>query len=246
MCIHIVNYPFQLSIILLNLFYQPELTSKLQLSAEEAHHAIHVLRHQVGDLIRLTDGKGSFAKARIEQLTKSECHCQLLEKVVVPQRPYSIHLAIAPTKSSDRMEWMVEKCVEIGVDQISFITCRHSERKKTNFDRIQKIIVSAMKQSQQAWLPVLRVDVPFSSIVNEQGVEKFIAHVDERNPNHLLKSAQPRSAYLVLIGPEGDFSNDELVSARDHGFAKVSLGQNRLRTETAGLVAVQTLHLLNV
>lgn len=229
----------------MNLFYQPELAEHFQLSTEEAHHAIKVLRHQPGDLIHLADGKGTFAKARISELTKRECYCQLLEKTLVPPKSYSIHLAIAPTKNSDRMEWMVEKCVEIGVDQLSFITCQHSERKNTNVARIHKVMVSAMKQSQQAWLPALTVDVPFATILKGQQPKKFIAYVDAENPDHLIKSAEPKSAYLVLIGPEGDFSKEELSSALAHGFKKVSLGPNRLRTETAGLVAVQALHLLN-
>lgn len=142
------------------------------------------------------------------------------------------------------MEWMVEKCVEIGVEQITFIYCQHSERKKVNMDRLEKVAISAMKQSQQVWLPKLS-DTSFQHMVSGSETQRFIAHVDTTNPFHLSQLANRGGNYLILIGPEGDFSDEELLAAQNKGFRKVNLGPNRLRTETAGLLAVTTLNLIN-
>lgn len=142
------------------------------------------------------------------------------------------------------MEWLVEKCVEIGIDQITFIYCQHSERKKINMDRLEKVAISAMKQSQQVWLPKLR-DTSFQQIMTSSESQRFIAHVDATNPFHLSQQATEGGTYLILIGPEGDFSEDELRTAQANGFRKVNLGPNRLRTETAGLLAVTALNLIN-
>jgi 16S rRNA (uracil1498-N3)-methyltransferase len=229
----------------LNLFYHPDLAARFQLSAEEAHHAIKVLRHQTGDEIELTDGKGHFARARISQIKKEECHCELISKQAVTLRKFFIHLAIAPTKNSDRMEWMLEKCTELGIDRVSFINCQHSERKKINLDRLQKVTLSAMKQSRQAWLPSLATDVPIATILKENDQERFIAYVDDQNPDHLVRCALPKARYLILVGPEGDFSEGELAEALRSGFRKVSLGPNRLRTETAGIAACHILNIIN-
>ena len=143
------------------------------------------------------------------------------------------------------MEWLVEKNVEMGIDEISFMQCQTSERKNINTERIEKIAVSAMKQSQQAWLPVIHPLKPFREIIQHQADQKFIGHVDASNPHHLKALAQPKKKYLILIGPEGDFSNEELELAQKNGFEKIKLGTNRLRTETAGMVACQVLHLIN-
>jgi 16S rRNA (uracil1498-N3)-methyltransferase len=229
----------------LNLFYHPDLTPQFQLAAEEARHAIKALRHQAGDVIRLTDGKGNFAQARITQIKKEECSCELIDKEPGQQKNFSIHLAIAATKNSDRTEWMLEKCVEIGVDQVSIMVCKHSERRKSNFDRLQKVAISALKQSQQCWLPQLKTDLPFPEIARTTAGERFIAFVDATNPAHLAKVATAKKSYLILVGPEGDFSEDELSLALTHGFRKVSLGPNRLRTETAGIAACHILNLIN-
>jgi 16S rRNA (uracil1498-N3)-methyltransferase len=230
----------------LNLFYHPtDLSGQLKLTAEEVRHATKVLRHQVGDHITITDGKGQLAEAVIKQLAKDQCVCQILQRSFLPKPGFSIHLAIAPTKNSDRMEWLVEKCTELGVDQISFIHCRHSERKSVNLERLEKVAISAMKQSQQAWLPTLEESVPFSKVLLSEARQRFIAHVDATNPRHLIHVAANGKTSLVLIGPEGDFSEDELNQALISGFEKVSLGPHRLRTETAGLVATTTLHLIN-
>jgi len=230
----------------LNLFYQPGISEGINyLNAEESRHAVRVLRMIEGDHLTLTDGKGFFYSARITKADSKKCQFEILEKKETTKRNFHIHVAIAPTKNADRIEWFVEKATEIGVDEISFILCKNSERKVINTDRVEKIAVSAMKQSQQALLPRLNEIVPFKKIAEAKGDHKFIGFVDSSNPTHLKTLAQPRKKYLVLIGPEGDFSKEELELAIKSGFEKVSLGTNRLRTETAGLVAVQVLALAN-
>lgn len=143
------------------------------------------------------------------------------------------------------MEWFVEKAIEIGVDQISFVLCQKSERKTMNMDRIQKLAVGALKQSQQTWMPEIHPPVLFQDILRLSYDQKFIAYVDDQNPDLLKTIATPAKRYLILIGPEGDFSKEELAMAQQNDFRKVSLGPNRLRTETAGLVACQILNLIN-
>jgi len=230
----------------LNLFYQPGIPQGITyLDAEESRHAIRVLRMSEGDPLTLTDGSGFFYTAQIAIADSKKCEFNILEKREVKKRDFSIHIAIAPTKNADRMEWFVEKAVEIGVEEISFILCKNSERKTVNMDRIWKIAVSALKQSQQAWLPKINEVVPLNRIFNSPADQKFIAHVDSTNPKQLQSAALAAKKYLILIGPEGDFSPEELATAIQHGFVKVSLGAHRLRTETAGLVAVQVLGLAN-
>ncbi|CAN5442363.1 16S rRNA (uracil(1498)-N(3))-methyltransferase [soil metagenome] len=227
------------------LFYQPEITLGHLLS-EESKHAIRVLRLESGAEIELTDGKGGFYKAKITTADPHECGFKVIQSSVICERAFSIHLAIAPTKNADRIEWMIEKCVEIGIEKISFIQCKTSERKSINMERLEKIVISAMKQSRKAWLPEVTFMVPFEKFVSEsKESQKFIAHVDDKNPDMLKNLANPRSKYVVAIGPEGDFSNEELAIANAAGFKKVSLGPSRLRTETAGLTAVMTLNFLN-
>src|SRR6478736_505969 len=196
-----------------------------------------------GDHLSLTDGKGFFYSAKITKADSKKCQFEIFDKKEIPKRNFHIHVAIAPTKNADRIEWFVKKATEIGIDEISFILCKNSERKVINADRIEKIAVSAMKQSQQALLPKLNEIVPFKKIVEAKANQKFIGFVDSSNPTHLKTLAQPGKKYLMLVGPEGDFSKDELELAIKNSFEKISLGSNRLRTETAGLVAVQVLAL---
>ncbi|HEV8515949.1 MAG TPA: 16S rRNA (uracil(1498)-N(3))-methyltransferase [Cyclobacteriaceae bacterium] len=230
----------------MNLFYQPGISEGINyLDAEESRHAVRVLRMSEGDQLTLTDGKGFFYSARITKADSKKCQFEILDKKENSKRNFHIHVAIAPTKNADRIEWFVEKATEIGIDEISFILCKNSERKVINADRVEKVAVSAMKQSKQAWLPKLNEIIPFKKIVEAKSDQKFIGFVDSTNPLHLKKLAQPNKKYLVLIGPEGDFSMEELELALKNGFEKVSLGTNRLRTETAGLVAIQVLALAN-
>lgn len=201
------------------------------------------MRLQKGDELQITDGKGYFYRCIVSNATKSECHFSIVEKIETPQRGYSIHIAIAPTKNLDRMEWFVEKVAELGIDKVTFITCDNSERKSVNLERLLKKAVSGMKQSKQSRLPQIEDITRFENVLDTKG-EKLIAYVDTQNPEQ-LKNASTKSDYTVLIGPEGDFSADELLLATKKGFKKVSLGATTLRTETAGIIACHTLHLIN-
>ncbi len=231
----------------MNLFYQPAITNGVHhLDEDESRHAVKVLRLQVGANLQLTDGVGSFYKAKIKEADHRKCAFTIIEKEFILPRKFSIALAIAPTKNIDRTEWFVEKAVELGIEQIHFLLCKNSERKNINLDRIEKIVISAMKQSGQAWRPKISGIKPFQEIVTLSADQKFICFVDSKNPNQLKALAQPDKSYLVLIGPEGDFRLDELELAVRNGYTKVGLGPNRLRTETAAVAACHTLNLVNL
>jgi 16S rRNA (uracil1498-N3)-methyltransferase len=233
-------------VVRVNLFYQPHIADGiLYLDTEESRHAIKVLRTVKGDTLHLTDGKGFFYTAKITEAEAKKCSFEIIDKKQSAKRDYKIHIAIAPTKNADRIEWFVEKATEIGIDEISFMLCKNSERKNINLERIEKIVISAMKQSGQAWMPKISTLVPFKEVLKHNSYQKFIAFVDEKNPNHLKSMVKPNGNYLVLIGPEGDFREEELSLALENNFQKVSLGKNRLRTETAGLVACQILNLIH-
>lgn len=218
------------------LFYQPDLALS-HLTPEESHHAIHVLRLRVGDAIEVTEGLGTLASAELTSTESRIAGFRILKSQKTPKREPGIHLAIAPTKNIDRMEWLVEKCTEIGVDRITFVRCKTSERPSIPLERLQKLALSAMKQSRQAWLPVLADMTPFKEFIGlVKEPQRFIAYVDTSNPDLLSALLRPTGDRVLLIGPEGDFTAEELKLALDAGFKKVSLGPNRLRTETAGLV----------
>lgn len=217
----------------------------MQLPDEEAGHCIRVLRMKEGDRIRLTDGKGAFYDAVISAVSGKRCMVHIESKEV--QQPLwdgHLHIAVAPTKLMDRNEWFVEKAVEIGVDEITFIKSDHSERDVVKMERIEKIAVSAMKQSQKATLPVLNGMTTLRSLI-EKGFDgdKFIAHCEPGLKALLQDAVVPGHDSLVLIGPEGDFSPAEIEMALKAGFRPISLGPSRLRTETAALVAV---HIMNL
>ena len=217
------------------------------LPKDEALHALKVLRKKPGDMITVVDGKGGLYETCIESENIQSCRLNILsaDKEFGHQN-YYIHIGIAPPKSHDRVEWFVEKAVEIGVQEISFILADHSERKHIKLDRIEKRAVSSMKQSLQAFLPIINDIVPLKDVIKIcSNDEKFIGYLNEGNNNHLIKSATPNKDYCMLIGPEGDFSSSEINKSQDFGFKPVSLGDNRLRTETAGLAACHILNLLN-
>jgi 16S rRNA (uracil1498-N3)-methyltransferase len=230
-----------------NLFYQPLIPDNVHyLDSSESKHATRVLRLKAGDAIVITDGLGTRYRARITKADVQQCSFAIEEQIREPARNFFIHVAIAPTKNPDRIEWFVEKAVELGIDGITLITCEHSERSRINTERLHNIAVSAMKQSLTLTLPVISGPLPVTEVIHHhKETSKFIAHVDALNPDHLQDMAAPGSSYLVLIGPEGDFSNNELAAAADHHFSKVSLGTRRLRTETAGLAACHILNLIN-
>lgn len=217
------------------------------LDEEESKHCVKVLRLAKGDTFHLTNGRGVLAKVQISNANARKCEIQTVDyQFFAKEKNYIIHLAIAPTKNAERMEWLVEKCVEIGIDEISFVITKHTERSYFNMERIEKKAITALKQSLQTWLPQLNAPQNFESFL-EKVVEKqkFIAYVDSENTQTLFRSAEPKQSYCILIGPEGDFSKEELSLALQRDFQKVSLGDNRLRTETAGLIACCTLNLLN-
>lgn len=229
----------------MHVFYTPNIDIEHELPEEEAAHCLRVLRLSVGDEIMLTDGKGYYYKALISSISGKHCFYSVLERTF--QEPLwkgHLHLAMAPTKNMDRTEWFVEKAVEIGVDEISFLNCRFSERKVIKLERIDKIVTSAIKQSLKARKPVLNEMVPFEKFVKmPYAGDKFIAHCNPGKKEILKDCLGNANDVLVLIGPEGDFSSEEVCLAQENGFRPISLGPSRLRTETAALVAC---HLMNL
>ena len=231
----------------MQLFFQPDVASgSLFLDEEESRHCIKVLRKREGDEIRVIDGKGGLFLASIEKGDPRKCTFHIKEAKIEKRGDYSIHIAIAPTKNADRTEWFVEKAVEFGVDEISFLDCDNSERTRLNLERLKKKAVSALKQSLNLWLPVINPVLKVDAICQTSNADqKFIAYVDDGIPAHLKTAAVPGRHYLILIGPEGDFSGEEIAFAMANGFVPVSLGKSRLRTETAGIAASHILNLIN-
>jgi 16S rRNA (uracil1498-N3)-methyltransferase len=229
-----------------NIFYQPQIPQGvLHLDEEESRHCLKVLRRRKGDDIRLTDGHGNFYDAIISSENLKACSFEIIKTIPEPLRSFKIDIAISPTKNADRIEWFVEKAVEFGIDTICLMECKTTERNHIKTERLTKVAISAMKQSLKARLPHITDLRPFREIIASATHGKFIAHVDATNPLHLKDAAKPGADCLVLIGPEGDFTTEELALAKDHGFIKVSLGASRLRTETAGLAACHIINLIN-
>lgn len=231
----------------MQIFYTPDIQSNLQLPEEESGHCVRVLRLGEEDEILLTDGQGTFYKAAIVQPHPKHCEVRILDQWQQEALwPFYLHIAVAPTKNMDRMEWFCEKATEIGVDEITCLNCRFSERREIKSARLEKILVSAMKQSQKARLPKLNGMTDFKKFISQpfEG-RKFIAHCEEGEKPLLKKIYHPGEKALILIGPEGDFSPEEIDLAKACGFEPISLGESRLRTETAALVACHTLHVLN-
>ena len=229
------------------LFYAPDIAVQPQLPEQDAQHCLKVLRMKAGDIIHLTDGKGFFYKAAITEAHPKHCKLDILE--TIPKQPEwtgQISIAIAPTKNMDRTEWFIEKATEIGINRIIFLNCRFSERKEIKLERINKILISAMKQSLKAHLPELQAMTDFNKFIAQpfEG-QKFIAHCYPEEKFLLSKIYQPNENTLILIGPEGDFSEEEIELAINQGFTPVSLGESRLRTETAALTACQIIHIVN-
>ncbi len=230
------------------IFYQPAVAEGVDfLTEEESRHCVKVLRLRPNDPITVVDGKGTYYQSVIQETNPKRCTFNIVSQRHQPPLPYSINLLIAPTKNLDRMEWMVEKLTEIGVDSIQFIECDYSERRVLKLERLQRKAVSAMKQSGRALLPTLSEMQPLTSeqLKIPESTQNFIAHIDEDHHQPLSQLAQANKSYLVLIGPEGGFSPKEISWATEQYSKMVSLGDYRLRTETAGLAACQTLHIIN-
>lgn len=231
----------------MHVFFTPDIQVSNELPEEEAQHCTRVLRLNIGDEITLTDGKGNFYQAEITAATNKRCQVAIKEtRYQEPLWPCHLHIAMAPTKNMDRNEWFAEKATEIGFDELTFLNCRFSERKVIKTERISKILVSAIKQSLKARLPKLNEMTDFHTFIQQdfEG-QKFIAHCYEGEKKQLKEALTPGEDALVLIGPEGDFSEEEVQKAIEHGFVPISLGKSRLRTETAALVACHTLNLMN-
>jgi 16S rRNA (uracil1498-N3)-methyltransferase len=230
-------------------FYVPDALTATELPPEEAMHALRVLRMKIGDEMVLMDGQGNYYRAEVTLAHTKHCLYEIKEQMP-QQRQWQghIHLAIAPTKMMERIEWMTEKTVEVGVDEISFLNCKFSERRLVKISRLEKIMISAVKQSHKAWVTQLNEIVTFDAFIKQpREGHKYIAHCYEEVPRtYLFDELQKTSASddaTVLIGPEGDFSIDEVRQAIAAGYISVHLGKSRLRTETAGLSAVMMMQL---
>lgn len=229
----------------MHIFYTPDIQTKAELPEEEAQHCTRVLRLTTGDEITLTDGKGNFYRALISAATNKRCMVTI-EKTTYQEPLWSghLHIAMAPTKNMDRNEWFAEKATEIGIDELTFLNCRYSERKVMKNERVEKILISAIKQSLKARIPKLNPMTDFNTFIEQTfDGQKFIAHCYEGEKPLLKEVLKRGESALVLIGPEGDFSEEEVKKAINKGFIPISLGKSRLRTETAALVACHTLHL---
>lgn len=229
------------------LFYVPDIAERWELSEEEAAHALRVLRSNIGDELDITDGKGNLYKSVISSIAGKHCYVEAKEILPMPKGwSGDIHIAVAPTKNMDRIEWLAEKATEIGLDAITFLNCRFSERKVVKCDRVERIVVSAMKQSLKYNKPVVGEMTDFKKFISqERPGGKYIAHCYDGEKN-LLKDIHPAGCdATILIGPEGDFSPEEVKLAMEAGYKPVSLGNSRLRTETAALAACHIFMLKN-
>ena len=221
-------------------FYSTQITeNQIVLNENDSKHAIKSLRLVVTDAIEIVDGKGNIYTCEITSAHQKKCVCKIISTTQELPLPYLLHVAIAPTKNIDRLEWFLEKATEMGISEITPLLCQHSERKLIKPERLERILVSAMKQSLKAEKPVLHPLTKYKDFVNKEidGL-KFIAHCEDGEKTSLKSLAEKQNHITILIGPEGDFSLEEIGLASKNGFTQLSLGTSRLRTETAALVAV--------
>ncbi|MDR2651576.1 MAG: 16S rRNA (uracil(1498)-N(3))-methyltransferase [Prevotellaceae bacterium] len=232
----------------MHIFYSPDISEmRYCLNEAEARHCCGVLRLNVGDLIYLIDGCGNFYTAKIVDLSAKKCTVDIVDvKNNYEKRNYNLHVAIAPTKSIDRFEWFLEKATEIGIDEITPIVCEHSERQVLKLERLQKVIIAAAKQSIKAFLPKINEMTNFKTIAEKTfNGKKLIAHCYDSEKVYLKNIIKPHENVLIFIGPEGDFSKNEIQFALQNGFVETSLGKSRLRTETAAVHACSAVCLIN-
>jgi 16S rRNA (uracil1498-N3)-methyltransferase len=233
----------------MQLFFNPDITEETKqfsFSKEESKHIVKVLRKSVGDTLYLTNGKGWLFKAHITIADIKHCITEIDSRTLQNKRPYHLHLAVAPTKMNDRYEWFLEKATEIGIDSITPIICDHSERKFIRQERFEKILQSAMKQSLNCYLPKFNQATPFKEFINQEFTgQLYIAHCEKSDKKSLKNELELKQDVTILIGPEGDFSVKEITQAIENDFIPVTLGNSRLRTETAAVVACHTTALLN-
>ncbi|MDR2384489.1 MAG: 16S rRNA (uracil(1498)-N(3))-methyltransferase [Tannerella sp.] len=229
------------------LFYAPDIDKNSVLPEDESKHCTQVLRLKSGEKILITDGKGFTCEAILQDIKSGNCKVEVTNRRFQPPCfSEKIHIAVAPTKNIDRTEWFVEKATETGISKITFLRCQHSERKEINLNRIKKIAVSAMKQSQKTILPEISEMIEFKEFILQDwdGI-KMIAHCEDIERQHIKKTYQKHTDAVILIGPEGDFSPKEIEMAVNKGYIPVSLGNSRLRTETAALMACYAIHIIN-
>jgi 16S rRNA (uracil1498-N3)-methyltransferase len=233
----------------MQLFYFSEVKSQdkqFYFDKEESKHIVKVLRKKNGDILHVTNGLGFLFKTEIISDSPSKCEVRVLDETFQSQPNWQLHLAVAPTKMNDRYEWFLEKATEIGIQEITPIICDHSERTVVKTERFHKVLLSAMKQSNQLFLPKLNEPISFSQFIKKDySGQKMIAHCEETSKNPLQFALKTKDSAVILIGPEGDFSNTEIQKALDSDFMPISLGSTRLRTETAALVACHTFVLCN-
>lgn len=233
----------------MQLFYDSSLDNSFKqffFPAEESKHIAKVLRKVEGDLVHITNGRGSLFTAKLLEANPKKCKAQIIDEKKTIPRLHRLHIAIAPTKMNDRFEWFLEKATEIGIHEITPILCEHSERKVIKPERLQKVLQSAMKQSLQTYLPKLHPLTSLDAFLSTvKGELKLMAHCQPEEKLELRRRVQADKDVVILIGPEGDFSKNEINLAAEQGFLPVSLGRNRLRTETAGIVACITVALIN-
>jgi 16S rRNA (uracil1498-N3)-methyltransferase len=234
----------------MQLFYNPDINisdKEIIFDRDESKHIAKVLRKKEADVLNVTNGKGNLFTAEITRIGSNECAARILEVETEKPKNYRLHMAVAPTKMNDRYEWFLEKATEIGVDEITPIICEHSERKKIKPERYERILQSAMKQSLRFTLPKLNPATSFLDFVEKhENDQLFIAHCEENQEKKQLKQLlEPGKDLTILIGPEGDFSKKEIELALEKGYLPASLGESRLRTETAGIVACNTVAFVN-
>jgi 16S rRNA (uracil1498-N3)-methyltransferase len=223
-------------------FFVESLNDKrIVLDEDTSKHMINVLRMEKGKEVLLTDGKGKKAKASIVDDNRKKCIVQISSMTTEEERKNKVVIGISLIKNSSRFEWFLEKATEIGVSEIFPLLCGRTEKEKFRFDRMQNILISAMLQSQQCWLPILHEPTEFEKAIHLSFEQKFIAHCEETNKHTLSQQITHSNSRLVIIGPEGDFTHEEIESAIKNNFVPVSLGNTRLRTETAGMVAATLL-----
>ncbi len=229
------------------IFYEPNFSSNGNiLSQEESKHCIRVLRHQNGDTITVMDGKGYSYSAKIVDANPKKCVLEIVETIFYEPRPFSLHMAVAPTKNIDRYEWFLEKATEVGIEEITPILCEHSERKVIKPERLEKILVSAAKQSLKYYIPKLNPITTIKDFINSNTSENtFIAHCENTTKKLLKDIYTPNSNSIILIGPEGDFSLSEISLAVENNYKAISLGKERLRTETAALMGCAVVNIIN-
>ncbi|MBR9914608.1 MAG: 16S rRNA (uracil(1498)-N(3))-methyltransferase [Algicola sp.] len=233
----------------MQLFYNQHLTpsdSDIQFTKDESRHIVKVLRKSVDDTLHITNGKGWLFQAQITVADLKNCVAVIQSSELQPARSYQLHLVVAPTKMNDRYEWFLEKATEIGVDTITPVICDNSERRVIKAERYEKILQSAMKQSLNCYLPVLNEAIPFKEFMQQPiAGDLFIAHCEDTNRISLKQALIPNGHTTILIGPEGDFSTEEIAQAISNNYQPVTLGDSRLRTETAAIVACHSVAFVN-